>query len=198
MVNCRFCGEDIDPRSVYCPSCFEQLRMSEPQYATPRKQSSPWPWIVAIAIIAVLIIATVGLWPRPSGNDQPGDDHTNGTLPNSKVLLHLSNEYYDGGEGEGFGCREPGTSGLGCKLETVYEDFKVTWSASAPMYLEVGTNEDDRKWFCMGHGCASAKSSGSEFVSADWSFYGNVWFHWGNDDVSQAMTVYELQITAYL
>ncbi len=194
MVNCRFCGNEIDPSGMYCGHCGKQQR----SISTTKPTRPPWLFASIVIIVGILLIATIGFWPKLSGNDG-NDSNDNDVLPNSKVLLNLWNEYYQSGNGEGFGCRELGTSGLGCKLETVYEDFKISWSADNPVNLEIGTNEDSRKWFCMGYGCDTPKSSGSTYVGADWSIYGNVWFHWGdNDPLGDGTTIYELKITAYL
>ena len=125
-------------------------------------------------------------------------------LPPTRVLLDLDEYPISANAGEGFGCRESGTAG--CQLDRQYTSFRIQWSASALLELEVGTQETSCRWLSMGgvSNCGNyeaAQSSGSRLVDADWGFYGNIWFHYGDETLypdTSGVTIHQLTITAYL
>jgi hypothetical protein len=98
--------------------------------------------------------------------------------------------------GGGFACILPNNYTLGCHLTYNYTSFRITWSASGPLGVGVGSNGNDCKWFDGGY-CTwtKATSSGNQSTNANWGLDGRVWFEVVNPGTT-IVTIYSLTITA--
>lgn len=75
-INCRSCGNEIEPTGKYCQFCGTSLRevsQGPLQAQVPRPKSSAWPVIAVIVVAIVLLLAAIAFWPRLTQNDWIGN-----------------------------------------------------------------------------------------------------------------------------
>ncbi len=184
----------------------------------PPTRGGTWGWIVAVVAI-VVVVALIGAAMALSSQNtaQPGTNPTpTPTLPNcsstqdclypsSVVLLSSAAGMCNGSggtnqcpsmSGGGFGCEIPNDYTLGCHLTYNYTSFHITWSATGPLGIGVGSNGMDCKWLDAGGCTGTAASSGDRWITATWGFDGAIWFDVMNLG-SSTVTINSMTITAY-
>ncbi len=182
-------------------------------------KAKPWGLWVGAAVVVVIVvligaaIALNSLSPsQPTSGNPPSTptlpyctSTTNCIYPSSVVLLSNAVNMCNGAggtsncpsmSGGGFGCDIPNDYTLGCHLTYNYTSFHITWSATGPLGVGVGSSGTNCRWFDAGGCSGTAASSGDHWVTANWGADSAIWFNFENMG-STTITVSSLSITAY-
>jgi len=196
VPTCPSCRERIDAPDRFCRSCGCYLRVGSSLHhefirasPQPRKRTRGIrEKAIATSLVAatLLVIAMPTIWPRPVAPEPA----------TSRVLLDVEGKVVTDGKSMIL----IASTGDG---ERRYASYRLQWSASAPLRIEVGHIDEPCVLLNMGgrSSCANlevAEPAGDRVVvPAEDSK--NLWFVWGDETVDgEGTTVHRFIITAAL
>ncbi len=198
VPGCPRCHAFVDFTDRFCRSCGGKLGFvpariwsvasrNPSRHGIGRRAAGRVVLVAAcLAIASAVVFSAVA--PRPSSLD----------IPTTKVLLDIQGRHL----------REKGSSFLIIRSPDAdgyqYASFRLEWSASAPLRLEMGTFESGCEWLSIGGSAAcgnleAAQASGDRTIPLDPAYSGTIWFFWQDGRLDgDGVDVSRLKITASL